>query len=78
MVQPKGLKVALWDGYYKGPDYTEQPVTHFFYKDGTDFIYKDGIVAGAGNPVLLPALEAVAKERGIRIHYRTQGGAFRP
>jgi succinate dehydrogenase/fumarate reductase flavoprotein subunit len=76
MVEPKGLKVALWDGYYKGPDYTEQPVTHFFYKDGTDFIYKDGMVAGAGNPVLLPALEQVAKERGIQVHYRTKAARF--
>jgi fumarate reductase flavoprotein subunit len=76
MVEPKGLKVALWDGYYKGPDYTEQPVTHFFYKDGTDFVYKDGMVQGAGNPVLLPALEAVAKERGIPIHYGTPAVRF--
>ncbi len=76
MVEPRGLKVALWDGYYKGPDYTEQPVTHFFYKDGTDFVYKDGLVQGAGNPVLLPVLEAIAKERGIPINYRTPAVAF--
>jgi fumarate reductase flavoprotein subunit len=71
MVEPRGLKVALWDGYFKGPDYTEYPVTHFFYQDGTDFIYQDGVIEGAGNGVLLPILEEIIKERGIEIHYKT-------
>jgi succinate dehydrogenase/fumarate reductase flavoprotein subunit len=65
------LKVALWDGYYKGPDYTEVPVTHFFYKDGTNFIYENGNIEGAGNAVLLPVLESIIKEKGIPIHYKT-------
>ncbi|MDH7478840.1 MAG: FAD-dependent oxidoreductase [Syntrophomonadaceae bacterium] len=71
LVEPRGLKVALWDGYFKGPDYTEYPVTHFFYKDGTNFIYQDGVIEGAGNGVLLPVLEQIIKERGIEIHYKT-------
>jgi succinate dehydrogenase/fumarate reductase flavoprotein subunit len=71
MVEPRGLKVALWDGYFKGPDYTEYPVTHFFYQDGTNFIYQDGVIEGAGNGVLLPILEEIIKERGIEIHYKT-------
>lgn len=71
MVQPRGLKSALWDGYFKGPDYTEYPVTHFFYKEGTNFVYTNGNVEGAGNAVLLPELESIIKEKGIEIHYKT-------
>ncbi|HNX28052.1 MAG TPA: FAD-dependent oxidoreductase [Syntrophomonadaceae bacterium] len=71
MVEPKGLKVALWDGYFKGPDYTEYPVTHFYYKDGSNFIYQDGVIEGAGNAVLLEALEAVINEKGIEIDFKT-------
>jgi hypothetical protein len=70
-VEPRGLKVAMWDGYFKGPDYTEYPVTHFFYQDGTNFIYQDGNIEGAGNGVLLPILEEIIKEKGIDIHYKT-------
>ncbi|KUG03741.1 twin-arginine translocation pathway signal precursor [hydrocarbon metagenome] len=70
-VEPRGLKIALWDGYFKGPDYTEYPVTHFFYQDGTNFIYQDGNIEGAGNGVLLPILEQIIKENGIEIHYKT-------
>jgi succinate dehydrogenase/fumarate reductase flavoprotein subunit len=76
LVQPRGLKVAMWDGYYKGPDYTEVPTTHFFYKDGSNFIYLNGVVEGAGNPVLLPVLETIAKEREIPLHYRTKAVQF--
>lgn len=71
MVEPRGLKVAMWDGYYKGPDYTEYPVTHFFYKEGTNFIYQNGNIEGAGNAVLLPVLESIIKEKGIEINYKT-------
>ena len=28
----KNLEALLWDGYYKGPDYTDYPVTHIFYQ----------------------------------------------
>ena len=76
MVSPRGLKAAIWDGYYKGPDYTEMPVTHFFYTEGTNFIYTNGAVEGAGNPVLLPVLETIAKERGIRIDYKAPAVQF--
>ncbi|MGE5422215.1 MAG: FAD-dependent oxidoreductase [Ignavibacteriales bacterium] len=70
-VTPQGLKVSLWDGYFKGPDYTEYPVTHFFYKDGTNFMYTNGNIEGAGNAVLLPALENLIKEKGIALNYKT-------
>ena len=70
-VAPRGLKVAMWDGYFKGPDYTEYPVTHFFYKDGTNFIYTNGNIEGAGNAVLLPILEQIIKEKGIGLDYKT-------
>lgn len=76
LVAPRGLKVALWDGYYKGPDYTELPVTHFFYKEGTNFLYTNGAVEGAGNAVLLPVLETIAKEKGIPVHYKTRAVQF--
>lgn len=71
MVEPRGVKFAMWDGYYKGPDYTEVPVTHFAYKDGTNFMYQNGVIEGAGNPVLVEELTNVAKEKGIEIHYKT-------
>jgi len=76
MVEPRGLKTALWDGYYKGPNYTEMPVTHFFYKEGTNFVYTNGIVEGAGNPVLLPVLETISRERGVQIDYKTKAVQF--
>ncbi len=76
MVEPRGLKVAMWDGYFKGPDYTEYPVTHFFYEDGTNFIYQNGNIEGAGNGVLLPVLESIIKEKGIEIHYKTPAVQF--
>jgi succinate dehydrogenase/fumarate reductase flavoprotein subunit len=76
MVETRGLKVAMWDGYYKGPDYTEYPVTHFVYKDGTNFLYQNGNVEGAGNAVLVPVLEAISKEKGIEIHYKNPAVQF--
>jgi len=71
-VEPRGLKVTLWGGYYKGPDYTENPVTHFFYKEASEFDYKNGIATGTGNPVLMKTLEQIVKERGIRLDYKTK------
>lgn len=70
-VEPRGVKFALWEGYYKGPDYTEVPVTHFAYKDGTNFMYQDGVIEGAGNIVLVEELEKLVREKGIEIHYST-------
>jgi succinate dehydrogenase/fumarate reductase flavoprotein subunit len=67
----RGLDVAMWEGYYKGPDYTEYPVTHFFYKKGADMTYANGHAEGVGNIVLVPALEAEAKDKGVKIHYKT-------
>ena len=32
LASAQGLEALLWDGYYKGPDYTEYPVTHIFYR----------------------------------------------
>lgn len=75
-VTPRGLKVAMWDGYFKGPDYTEYPVTHFFYKEGTNFIYTNGNIEGAGNAVLLPELVGLIKEKGIQLDYKTPAAQF--
>ncbi len=71
MVTPRGLKTAMWDGYYKGPDYTEYPVTHFFLEDDTDFLYIGGNADKIGNIVLVRELEAIAKEKGVQIDYGT-------
>jgi len=66
-----GLEVAMWDGYYKGPDYTEYPVTHFFYKKGGNAAYVNGVATEAGNIVLVPALESEAKSKGVVFNYKT-------
>jgi succinate dehydrogenase/fumarate reductase flavoprotein subunit len=69
MAVAKGLNVTLWDGFYRGPDYTEYQVTHFFYNDDADLSYVYGNSTGIGNVVLVPALEATAKEKGVRFDY---------
>ena len=56
-----GMKVGLWDGYYKGPDYTEYPVTHIFYIPGKP---DDSCNFGLGR-----ILEKNLKDNGIDIHY---------
>ena len=56
LVADSGLHPTLWAGYYKGPDYTEEPITHFFYDDTTDFVYLDGVSTGLGMAVLIPAV----------------------
>lgn len=61
-VTKKNVDVGLWDEYFKGPDYTEYPVTHIF----TD--KKTGV---RGNPVLVKALEETAKDKGVKIEFRT-------
>ena len=71
LVTPKGLKVTMWDGFYRGPDYTEYPVTHFFYEEGADLSYVYGNSTGIGNVTLVPALEQTAKEKGVTFNYST-------
>lgn len=64
-------KVTLWEGYYKGPTYTEYPVTHFFYNKDIDLDYTYGNSSGIGNVALMPCLEAELKDAGVKIMYRT-------
>lgn len=71
LVEPSGLHPTMWDGYYKGPDYTEVPITHFFYDDTTDFIYLDGVSHGLGMAVLIPAVIDVAEKLGVEFVYST-------
>jgi fumarate reductase flavoprotein subunit len=71
-VEPKGVHVAMWSGYYRGTGHTEFPVTHFFYTYPTDYVQKNGQIEGVGNSVLVSALEEIAKEHGIQIHYKTK------
>lgn len=42
------VKVTLWEGYYKGPTYTEFPVTHFFYNKDVSLDYTYGNSTGIG------------------------------
>lgn len=64
-MEEQGLHATLWADYFKGPDYTEWPVTHFFYDDTTDFIYLNGVSHGLGMDVLLPALKAYGESMGV-------------
>lgn len=55
-----GLEALLWDGYYKGPEYTEYPVTHIFYladkyEETVDFTFY-GEEDVFGNAALMPKL----------------------
>lgn len=61
-VSTKDITVGLWDEYFKGPDYTEYPVTHIFTSAKTKV---------RGNPVIVEAMEAIAKEKGVEINYQT-------
>lgn len=63
------LEALLWDGYYKGPEYTEYPVTHIFYQadkyeETVDFTFY-GEEDVFGNAALMSKLyEAVADKGG--------------
>ena len=61
LVAPKGFEVGLWGNYYKGPDYTEYPVTHIFSD-------AKGI---RGNLSLIKAMDEIAREKGVEIRYET-------
>lgn len=69
-----GLRPFLWEGYYKGPTYTEFPVMHIFVKKGVDLndakqVY--GKTDDMGNIPLLNALQKEVEGRGIPIRFRT-------
>lgn len=66
-----GLQVTMWEGYYKGPDYTEYPVTHIFHEEGADLSYLYGNSKGIGNVTILPVLEKEAMAAGVTISYKT-------
>ena len=71
LVAESGLKPTLWAGYYKGPDYPEEPITHFFYDDTTDFVYLDGVSKGLGMAVLIPAVIEQGEKLGVEYRYET-------
>lgn len=71
LVADSGLHPTLWAGFYKGPDYTEEPITHFFYDDSTDFVYLDGVSTGLGMAVLIPAVIAEGEKLGVEYRYST-------
>lgn len=56
-----GMSVGIWDGYYKGPNYTEYPVTHQFYVPNKPEC--------SWNFGLATILEKTLKDRDISIHY---------
>ncbi|MEF9841692.1 MAG: FAD-dependent oxidoreductase [Raoultibacter sp.] len=68
-----GLNAFLWDGYYKGPDYTEYPVTHIFYQKGKEeetfnfTFYGEGDVFG--NAALVPVLYKIIANKGGEIRW---------
>ena len=75
----KGLEALLWDGYYKGPDYTEYPVTHIFYQadkyeETINFTFYQGSGVGDvyGNAVLVPALYETIADMGGEIRWSTK------
>ena len=75
----KNLEALLWDGYYKGPDYTEYPVTHIFYQadkyeETINFTFYQGSGVGDvyGNAVLVPALYDTIEELGGEIRWETK------
>jgi succinate dehydrogenase/fumarate reductase flavoprotein subunit len=70
-VADSGLHATMWCDYYKGPNYFEEPVTHFFYDDTTDFIYLDGVSTGLGMVVLIPAVIEKAETFGAEFRYNT-------
>ena len=70
-MEKQGLHSTLWCDFYKGPDYTEWPVTHFFYDDTTDFVYLNGVSHGLGMDVLLPALKAYGESLGVTYKFDT-------
>ncbi|MDR2587635.1 MAG: FAD-dependent oxidoreductase [Coriobacteriales bacterium] len=67
------LEALLWDGYYKGPDYTEYPVTHIFYQadkyeETINFtFYGEGDVFG--NASLMPVLYEMVADAGGDIRW---------
>lgn len=73
LVTEKGLSTYIWDGYYKGPDYTEYPVTHAFYLTGTEDATFNFQFYGAddtfGNAVLMPRLYEVMGEKGVALNW---------
>jgi succinate dehydrogenase/fumarate reductase flavoprotein subunit len=71
LVADSGLHATMWCDYYKGPNYFEEPVTHFFYDDTTDFIYLDGVSTGLGMVVLIPAVIEKAEGLGVEFRYNT-------
>ncbi|MCT8987602.1 FAD-dependent oxidoreductase [Shewanella phaeophyticola] len=66
-----GLEVTMWEGYYKGPDYTEYPVTHFFHEKDADLSYVYGQSNGIGNATIVPVLAKEAVANGVNINYKT-------
>ncbi|MDR2104152.1 MAG: FAD-dependent oxidoreductase [Deferribacteraceae bacterium] len=62
LLKPKGITAGLWNQYYKGPDYTEYPVTHMFEDT------KTGI---RGNEAAVKALVEICQERGITVNFNT-------
>lgn len=74
-----GMEALLWNGYYKGPDYTEYPVTHIFYQadkyeETVNFTFYQGAGVGDvyGNAALMPVLYNVVEQKGGAIRWSTK------
>ena len=76
MCAKNDVKVTLWEGYYKGPTYTEFPVTHFFYNKDVSLDYTYGNSTGIGNVVLVPAMLKEAEKLGVKTFFRMPAVRF--
>lgn len=76
MCAKNDVKVTLWEGYYKGPTYTEFPVTHFFYNKDVSLDYTYGNSTGIGNVVLVPAMLKEAEKLGVKTFFRMPAARF--
>lgn len=76
MCAKNDVKVTMWEGYYKGPNYTEFPVTHFFYNKDVSLDYTYGNSTGIGNVVLVPAMLREAEKQGVKTFFRMPATQF--
>jgi succinate dehydrogenase/fumarate reductase flavoprotein subunit len=69
-----GLKAFVWNGYYKGPDYTEYPVAHIFckeehFQEAAEYPRYGGYGETFACGVLVPVLYDLIAKGGGEIRY---------
>lgn len=76
-VTPRGLEAYVWNGYYKGPDYTEYPVAHIFAKadhlqEASEYPLHGGYGEIFACGILLPELYDLISEGNGEIRWSQQ------